>query len=46
VYHLFFEVPVFASIWHAICKWIGVSSVLHNEGVHHIDQFTGLIDGN
>jgi len=31
--HLFFECPVFASIWYAICKWIGVSSVLHNEGM-------------
>lgn len=31
--HLFFECPVFASLWYAICKWIGVRSVLHNEGM-------------
>ncbi|GAU44678.1 hypothetical protein TSUD_243750 [Trifolium subterraneum] len=40
--HLFFECPVFAGVWYRICKWLGVSTVFHNEGLSHLEQFEGL----
>lgn len=44
---LFDECPVFPSVWYAICKWIGVSSVLHHKGtkVRVLINLKGLIGG-
>ncbi|XP_058722297.1 uncharacterized protein LOC131594232 [Vicia villosa] len=44
VYFLsFFKAP--AGIWSSICKWLGVSSTLHNDGWQHMSQFEYLLGG-
>ncbi|XP_058775734.1 uncharacterized protein LOC131650010 [Vicia villosa] len=45
VAHLFFECKCFAGIWSSICKWVSVTSVLHNEGWQHMSQFENLLGG-
>jgi len=45
VSHLFFECPVFAGIWYALCKWLGISSVFQKVSLLHLDQFEGLVGG-
>ncbi|CAI8588748.1 unnamed protein product [Vicia faba] len=43
VAHLFFECPVFAGVWYEVCRWLNISSALHNDSLLHLKQFEGLL---
>lgn len=42
--HLFFECPCYSRIWTTCFKWIGISTVMHNNCKNHYKQFSGLLN--
>lgn len=45
VSHLFFECHCFTVVWSYLCKWLNISSALHNDGWQHMIQFENIIGG-
>lgn len=45
VSHLFFECHCFTVVWSYFCKWLDISSALHNDGWQYMIQFENIIGG-